>query len=161
MHICISMSLTFVSRAYILDADNNILLVKHNNDSPWVLPGGHLEDNENPSRALRREIKEELGIWIEILWIRNRTNDSSVMMLPIPVSLQEVEFYDQIKDKLVRKCEFRYFVRADSTKIKTNDEIVAHERFSIEDILKLSVPNEIFLTMKDVLEQNEDLLELL
>ncbi len=61
------MSLCFVSRAFVLDTDNNILLIKHQDDSPRVLPGGHLEENENPSRALRREIKEELGIGIQIL----------------------------------------------------------------------------------------------
>jgi len=67
------MNLSFVSRAYVLDVDNNVLLVRHHADSPWVLPWGHIEKNENPARALRREIKEELGVGIEILWIKNAT----------------------------------------------------------------------------------------
>ncbi len=33
----------------------------------WVLPGGHVEDRETVEEALKREMKEELGIEIEIL----------------------------------------------------------------------------------------------
>jgi 8-oxo-dGTP pyrophosphatase MutT (NUDIX family) len=155
------MDLDMVSRAYVLDDDNNVLLVKHHSDSPWVMPGGHVEHNENPSRALRREIKEELGVGIEILGMRNATNDTAVMMLPLPVSMQEVEYYDQEKEMLVRKCEFWYFVKVESKDFKINGEIVNHQRFSISEILRMRVPDDTFAAIKDVLEQNEDLLELL
>jgi len=138
------------------------LLVRHQKDTPWVLPGGHLKQNENPSRALRREIKEELGIGIEILGIRNRTNDDMVMMLPLPVSMQELEYYDEEKDELIRKCEFRYFVRANSSDIQADEkEVKESRRFSISELLALISPREVYQSMKDVLEQNEDLLELL
>jgi 8-oxo-dGTP pyrophosphatase MutT (NUDIX family) len=38
-------------------------MVRHNyGKRRWTLPGGRIEKNENPSDAVRREVKEELGI---------------------------------------------------------------------------------------------------
>lgn len=47
-------------RAFVLDDDDNILLVKNASEQPWVLPGGHVEDNETIYEALEREIEEEV-----------------------------------------------------------------------------------------------------
>ncbi len=84
------------------------------------------------------------------------------MMLPLPVSMQELEYYDEEKDALVRKCEFWYFVRAENTDLKEEKkEVKESKRFSISELLNLESPKEIFQSTKDILEQNEDLLELL
>jgi len=155
------MNLSFVSRCFLLDNKNNILLIKHRSPSPWVLPWWHLDKNESPATALRRELREELDVGIEILWIRNATNDPQVMMQPMPISIHEIEYFSAHEDKMVRKCEFRYFARMEEWKIKTNKEIVEHKRFSVDEILKLKPNEEVYSSMKDVLEQNEDLLELL
>lgn len=34
----------------------------------WVIPGGHAEDGESPEKCIRREIKEEMGIWIRKIY---------------------------------------------------------------------------------------------
>lgn len=31
------------ARGFVMDADGNILLVRHREDKPWTLPGGHIE----------------------------------------------------------------------------------------------------------------------
>lgn len=153
------MKLSYVVRAFLLDAKNKILLVKHKKNEPRVLPGGHVEDGESLTRALRREIKEELSIDIEILGIKNQTNDPQVMMKPIPISVQEVTY--EWVSHVISKLEFRYFVRAWDGKIKSNTEVAQKRRFTISEILSMRTDEDIFQSTKDVLKQNEDLLELL
>lgn len=53
----------------IIVQDGKVLLYKRAKDpfkGKWDLPGGYLEEKESPEEALRREMKEELGVEIEI-----------------------------------------------------------------------------------------------
>ncbi len=156
------MKLNYVSRTFLLDHNNDILLVKHKDSDIRILPWGHAKQNESPASALRRELKEELWVWIELLWIRNITNDQAIFMQPLPISIHELEYYSKRKDAMVRNLEFWYFSRIDTSKeIKTNKEIGDHKRCSILEILSMKVGEEVYQNMVDVLKQNEDLLELL
>lgn len=55
----------------VIIEDNKILLVKEQKSygiTPWLLPGGKVEPNEiDPIQTCKREVKEELGIEIEII----------------------------------------------------------------------------------------------
>lgn len=49
----------------IIEKDENILLIKRNNEpykGYWALPGGHIEENELAEEAVKREIKEETNL---------------------------------------------------------------------------------------------------
>lgn len=51
----------------IIENNNNeILLVKHRHHGVWTVPGGQVEVGENLIDALKREIKEETGINIDV-----------------------------------------------------------------------------------------------
>ncbi|MFB6215661.1 MAG: NUDIX hydrolase [Candidatus Aenigmatarchaeota archaeon] len=45
---------------------NKVLLVKNHWSSGWILPGGGVEKDESLEEAVRREIKEETGLRIEV-----------------------------------------------------------------------------------------------
>lgn len=48
---------------------DKILLVKRDIEpfqGFWVLPGGHVDYNEKVEQAIKREMKEELGVMVEI-----------------------------------------------------------------------------------------------
>ena len=59
--------LDFVATAYIFDSEKRVLLIYHNKRDMWLPVGGHIEANETPDEALRREIKEEVSLSVEIL----------------------------------------------------------------------------------------------
>jgi 8-oxo-dGTP diphosphatase len=55
-------------RAFLLDADDRVLLVRWNFQDPdgpvdvWGVPGGGIDDGEAPQAAIRRELLEETGL---------------------------------------------------------------------------------------------------
>eukprot|EP01067_Filipodium_phascolosomae_P008533 Filipodium_phascolosomae@DN7291_c0_g1_i1.p1 len=64
----------FTSTVYILH-ENRVLLLFHPKLQKWLPPGGHIEKNESPPEAARREVKEEAGLEIsfckqENIWIK-------------------------------------------------------------------------------------------
>ena len=57
----------FVATGFVVNKDHSkMLMVYHKKLNKWLPPGGHLEENETPAEAVRREVKEETGIVIKI-----------------------------------------------------------------------------------------------
>lgn len=70
----------FTTSVYILHA-GKVLLLLHPKLKKWLPPGGHIEANESPPEAAKREVREETGLEIafikqENVWI-NRWNATS------------------------------------------------------------------------------------
>ncbi|MDO8515168.1 MAG: NUDIX hydrolase [bacterium] len=60
------MKTDLTSNSFIFDKDK-VLLVYHKKYSMWIGVGGHIEADETPDEAAIREIKEEVGIDVNIL----------------------------------------------------------------------------------------------
>ena len=60
---------TVTTGAVIVDAQGRVLLLQHHfrPGSGWGIPGGFMQPREQPEAALRRELREELGVEIEQL----------------------------------------------------------------------------------------------
>ena len=52
--------------ALIFDENARFLLVNPTYKEPWEVPGGVVEANESPAQACVREVREELGLDIEL-----------------------------------------------------------------------------------------------
>lgn len=46
---------------------NRVLLRKHDKYKVWLVPGGHIELDEDPNQAAIREVKEEVGLDIVLI----------------------------------------------------------------------------------------------
>jgi ADP-ribose pyrophosphatase YjhB (NUDIX family) len=52
----------------VFDADGKVLILEHafRTDFPWGLPGGWVERGEQPRDTVKRELREELGLDVEV-----------------------------------------------------------------------------------------------
>ena len=57
---------TASAAAIVTDEQGRVLIVNPVYKERWNLPGGHIEEGEIPTEALRRELREELGVDLEI-----------------------------------------------------------------------------------------------
>ncbi len=77
--------MTIRCRALIVN-QGKLLVVKHSKDFDYyALPGGKLEEGENPLECIKREIKEELGVEVKeakllyvYRWIKENTNEENL-----------------------------------------------------------------------------------
>lgn len=58
-------------KAFIISPDKKVLLIKRASDDPhyagiWEIPGGRLSLGEDPFEGLKREVKEETNLTIEV-----------------------------------------------------------------------------------------------
>ncbi|MFH1427991.1 MAG: NUDIX hydrolase [Patescibacteria group bacterium] len=63
------MQKVFTAVKAIIVNKNKFLVIKEiiNNKTVWDLPGGKIEYGETPYETLKREVKEEIGLDIEII----------------------------------------------------------------------------------------------
>ena len=62
---------TISAGAVVVDRQGRVLLLKHvfRTGSGWGIPGGFMEKREQPDEAIRRELREEVGLEVESLEI--------------------------------------------------------------------------------------------
>ncbi len=106
----------------VIYKDKKIFLMSSPKWKAWVIPGGKIEDNESGEEALKREIKEELGI--EIFDIE-RVGEK--------IKLPSKDFID----KEIKFIFIDFFAKASSNIIKPNKEISEYGWFEIEEALNL------------------------
>ena len=69
--------------------ENKVLLRMHDKYHLWLAPGGHIELHEDPNEAALREVKEEVGLDVE-LWNGHAqvlSGDDRISILIPPISI--------------------------------------------------------------------------
>jgi 8-oxo-dGTP diphosphatase len=66
----VSVNLVLVAACALVDADARVLIAQRPSGKPmaglWEFPGGKVEAGERPEQTLIRELKEELGIVVDV-----------------------------------------------------------------------------------------------
>ncbi|MEU6866799.1 NUDIX hydrolase [Streptomyces sp. NPDC046876] len=57
---------TASAAAIVRDEEGRVLIVNPVYKERWNLPGGHVDEGELPTAAVRRELREEVGLDVEI-----------------------------------------------------------------------------------------------
>ena len=122
------MKLDIVVAGYIAK-DKKVLLIDHKKLKQWLPVGGHIEKNETPDDALRREIKEELDLKVNFVHYPDpKKGNNKEYALPFYVNKHH------IKEKHEHYCLF-YLCTPKSNSIKPNmQEIDGYRWFSKEDL---------------------------
>ena len=82
----IETSFTATTAAIIIDEQNRILLLNHvfRPGSGWGIPGGFINSGEQPEDAIKRELKEEIGLElqeVELLFVRTLRSFNQVQII--------------------------------------------------------------------------------
>jgi 8-oxo-dGTP pyrophosphatase MutT (NUDIX family) len=144
----------FVSSVYILD-NQKVLLIFHKKLKKWLPPGGHLEANETPSEAVKREAFEETGLEIglflqENVWVQ-KWNATSFAR-PYLCLLEEVPpFKDQPAHQHIDFVYLGFPLKGD---IKENPEESQGLRwFTLDEIEALDRDEDVFAETQEILRK--------
>ncbi|WP_161612649.1 NUDIX domain-containing protein [Halorubrum tebenquichense] len=53
-------------KAVVFSEDDDVLLVRPDNEGPWSIPGGRIQDGEAADAALERELREETALSVRV-----------------------------------------------------------------------------------------------
>ena len=122
------------SSAFVINDQNEILLIYHKKFGKYVQPGGHIEGNEEKWEASIREVFEETGIEIEIV--------------------DKEPFAKEIYNNNVgRQVDYQFYAVPKNLNIVHNGESFEAGWFSMEEIDSIPVVDDLKDKFKFVLQK--------
>ncbi len=133
-----------VVRAFLFNPEGHILMARHKPGTPWVLPGGHVEDGESLHEAMIREIREEF--WVSAQFFEVDRDEilhhrwKKLAHHALPIAIYDLEYMDTTwKDKSRTEYVFLMETDEDVKHIQT-EEISEYAWTDVEEILAMK-PN--------------------
>ena len=140
----------FTASAYLIE-DQKVLLIYHHKLQKWLPPGGHIEINETPAEAARREVQEETGFEIEFI-LQDHLNisypNAKSIERPYLCLLEEIPAYQH--HAAHQHVDFVYVAKPLQ---QINSASHVFRWFNWEDLQQLKSETEIFEETKQVIFQ--------
>ena len=147
----------FTATAFVIDSKHRVLLLWHLRLGRWMPPGGHVDDNETPEDAARRECKEETNLDVEIvgdaqsdLFTKN-PGEGRMLKKPIAMLLENIPASPKRGEEAHQHMDFLYIARPlNETEAQemAKDESDGMRWFTRAEIEKLDEKTEIFSNVK-------------
>ena len=105
----------FTATGFVFNSDDKVLMIKHKKLGVWLPPGGHIDENELPCDAVRREIFEETGIRARVISAADALPNSGCreLALPMEILLEDIE-----GDGTHNHIDMIYLCRADDGSLR-------------------------------------------
>jgi 8-oxo-dGTP pyrophosphatase MutT (NUDIX family) len=146
------MSISLCVRAFIRNPKGEFLLVKHKEDRPWTLPGGHVEEGELYDLALERELWEEFQIKVKFDSMSYEAKEIFVRVQPLPLTIHSIS-YKNSRGELITKQELFYAVTTnDEIQYQQASEIFAWKWRSKEEIIN-NIHGHIYPNIVEIVNQ--------
>ncbi len=147
----------FTATAFVIDSKKRVLLLWHKRLQRWMPPGGHVDEDETPEEAAKRECKEETNLDVEIvgeetpdLFERN-PEEGRMLKKPIALLLENIPASPEWSEEEHQHMDFLYIARplneTDAREMMKN-ESNGMRWFTKEEIGKLDERTEIFANVK-------------
>jgi 8-oxo-dGTP pyrophosphatase MutT (NUDIX family) len=148
----------FTATAFIIDSNKRTLLLWHKRLQRWMPPGGHIDPNESPDDAARRECKEETGLDVEIigdtqtdLFTKNPA-EGRMLTKPIALLLEEIPACPERNEPAHQHMDFLFVARpldeTQAVKI-AKDESDRMQWFTRQEVAALDSSTEIFANVQE------------
>ena len=94
--------------AVITDARGRVLLLKHRfrPGAGWGMPGGFMEKGEQPEEAVRRELREEVGLELEKLRLFTTRTFKKPMQVEIVFTARAIGEADELNFEIQKAAWF-------------------------------------------------------
>ncbi len=147
----------FTATAFIVDSNKRTLLLWHKRLQRWMPPGGHLDENETPEDAARRECKEETGLDIEIIGdtspdlFTENPAEGRMLIKPIAMLLEEIPASPERNEPAHQHMDFLFIAKPldESQTITIAAAESGDQRwFTRNEIEALDTATEIFANVK-------------
>lgn len=143
----------FTATAFIIDSRKRTLLLWHKRLQRWMPPGGHIDENETPEDAAKRECKEETNLDVEIIGdtqtdlFAGNTHEGKMLKRPFAMLLEEIPASAERGEPAHQHMDFLYIAKPqDEAQAVMMAEAESSEMrwFTLSEIEALKTDSEIF-----------------
>ena len=136
----------------VFNESGQILMIKHKQQGKWLPPGGHVDENELPCKAVAREVLEETGVSVQVLSSVPKLDLSSGVAkeLSLPLRIMHVDVDGTGLNNYIDFLCLCRAINTDTTPQETEIDDIGW--FSPEGVMKMDTHEDIIKTIESVIK---------